>query len=183
MRIKVRMAQKMGEKLGKREVLFREMPQMSFKRILYIAHDHLNVDHGVLATANPAEDAVVLVESARMTTGRDWHKERVFFLLSSARHFALELEARGFTVLYLQAATTLDGIAQAKKTFGEAPVYCAEPSSHVQMRLLSDAGIHFVPNDFFLTSRGLFSQWAEKQKSYVMENFYRAQRMRLNILM
>lgn len=177
------MAQKMGEKLGKREVLFREMSQMSFKRILYIAHDHLNLDYGVLASSNPVEDAVVLVESARMTTGRAWHKERLFFLLSSARHFALELEARGFTVLYLQAATTLEGIAEAKKTFGDLPVYCAEPSSHVQMRLLSEAAIHFVPNDFFLTSRALFFQWAEKQKSYVMENFYRAQRMRLNILM
>ena len=156
---------------------------MSFKRILYIPHDHLNLDYGILATANPLEDAVVLVESARMTTGRSWHPERLFFLLSSARHFARVLEGRGFTVLYVQAATTLDGIAEAKKTFGELPVYCAEPSSHVQMRLLAEAGVEFVPNDFFLTSRELFFQWAEKQKSFVMENFYRAQRVRLGILM
>ena len=153
------------------------------KRILYVAFDQLNLNCGVLKTANPGEDAIVLVESARMTTGRPWHPERLFFLLSSARHFALELETRGLTVHYVQAATTLDGIAEAKKTFGELPVYCAEPSSHVQMRLLSEAGIQFVPNDFFLTSRALFFQWAEKQKSYVMENFYRAQRVRLNILM
>ncbi|MEY3472984.1 MAG: hypothetical protein RLY22_487, partial [Actinomycetota bacterium] len=153
------------------------------KRILYVAFDQLNLNHGVLKTANPGEDAIVLVESARMTTGRPWHKERLFFLLSSARHFALELETRGFKVHYVQSATTLDGIAEAKKTLGELPVFCAEPSSHVQMLLLSEAGIQFVPNDFFLTSRALFFQWAEKQKSYVMENFYRAQRVRLNILM
>jgi deoxyribodipyrimidine photolyase-related protein len=40
-----------------------------------------------------------------------------------------------------------------------------------------------LPNDFFLTPRPLFAQWAGAQKSLVMENFYRAQRLRLNILM
>ncbi len=39
-------------------------------RILYVAHDHLNRHRGVLKTANPTTDAIVLVESARMTTGR-----------------------------------------------------------------------------------------------------------------
>ncbi len=141
------------------------------KRILYVAFDHLNLNYGVLKNSNPIEDAIVLVESARMTTGRSWHKERLFFLLSSARHFAAVLESKGFSVLYIQAPTTLDGIAEAKKTFGDLPVYCAEPSSHVQMLQLAEAGIKFVPNDFFLTSRELFFQWAEKQKSYVMENF------------
>jgi deoxyribodipyrimidine photolyase-related protein len=53
----------------------------------------------------------------------------------------------------------------------------------VQYRQLAEAGIEFVENDFFLTSRELFNQWAVKQKTYVMENFYRAQRVRLGILM
>ncbi len=58
------------------------------KRILYVAHDHLNLDHGVLKGIDKTNDVVVLVESARMTTGRPWHKERLFFLISSARRFA-----------------------------------------------------------------------------------------------
>jgi deoxyribodipyrimidine photolyase-related protein len=48
---------------------------------------------------------------------------------------------------------------------------------------LQEAGIAFVENDFFLTSRALFTQWASAQKSLVMENFYRAQRVRLDVLM
>jgi deoxyribodipyrimidine photolyase-related protein len=155
---------------------------MTFERILYIPHDHLNMNHGVLRDANPAKDVVVLVESDRMISGRPWHKERLFFLLSSARHFARDLQAAGFTVHYIQAPTTLDGLANARETIGDLPIYCAEPSSHKQYRQLQSAGIHFQPNDFFLTSRPLFIQWAEKQKTYVMENFYRAQRLRLNIL-
>ena len=152
------------------------------KRILYIAHDHLNFNRGVIKEANPVSDVVVLVESARMTTGRLWHKERLFFLLSSARHFALELEQAGYTVRYLKAPTTIDGLQAAKAEFGELPVFCAQPSSHTQFRQLEEYGVKFVENDFFLTSRKLFSIWAESQKTFVMENFYRAQRIRLGIL-
>ena len=155
---------------------------MSFQRILYIPHDHLNTEFGVLRGANASTDLVVLVESRRMVEDRPWHKERLFFLLSSARHFAAKLSSMGFTVEYLNAKTTIDGIAEVQSRHGSLPVFCAEPSSHLQFKQLQAAGFNFIPNDFFLTSRELFSEWAEKQKSYVMENFYRAQRVRLNIL-
>lgn len=155
---------------------------MSFQRILYIPHDHLNTEFGVLRGANASTDLVVLVESWRMVENRPWHKERLFFLLSSARHFAAKLSSMGFTVEYLNAKTTIEGIAEVQSRHGSLPVFCAEPSSHLQFKQLQAAGFNFISNDFFLTSRELFSQWAEKQKSYVMENFYRAQRVRLNIL-
>ena len=40
----------------------------------------------------------------------------------------------------------------------------------------------FIENDFFLTPRSLFSHWASSQKSFLMENFYRGQRIRLGVL-
>lgn len=172
----------MGQRLGQREVLFAEVQGLMHTRILYIAHDHLNASHGVLSSANPATDVVVLVESTRMVTGRPWHKERLFFLLASARQFAAGLQAAGFTVRYLQAATTIDGLAAAQTEFGNLPIYCAEPSSFRQFRQLQDYGVEFVENDLFLTTRKLFALWAESQKTFVMENFYRAQRNRLGIL-
>ena len=154
----------------------------TFERILYIAHDHLNRDRGVLKLANPATDVVVLVESARMTSGRPWHPERLFFLLSSARHFAAELEAEGFTVRYLKAETSIDGLIAARTEFGDLPIHSAEPSSYKQLEQLREFGVAFIPNDFFLTSRPDFKLWADRQKTFVMENFYRAQRVRLGIM-
>lgn len=184
------MAQKMGTRLGEREVLLAEVQGLmmatastAVTRILYVAHDHLNRNRGVLKNANPATDAVVLVESARMTTGRPWHKERLFFLISSARHFAAQLEAEGFQVRYIKAATTIDGLIQARAEFGNLPITCAEPSSFAQFKQLQEFGVTFVENDLFLISRTDFKLWADRQKSFVMENFYRAQRTRLNILM
>jgi len=137
---------------------------------------------GVLKEIDPKNDVVVLVESNRMITGRDWHKERLFFLISSARHFVAELKAKAIQVEYIKAATTVAGLAKAKDKYGDVPVYCAEPSSFKQYAQLEEYGVSFVPNDLFLTSRELFTQWASKQKTYVMENFYRAQRVRLDVL-
>ena len=152
-------------------------------RILYIPFDHLHRDYGVLKDSNPKSDLVVFVESARMCTGRNWHPERLFFLISSARHFAEELRSEGYQVEYVKAATTIDGLKQVQKKHGSLPIHCAEPSSFRQFQALKEFGAKFHENDFFLTSRSLFAEWAKGQKSYLMENFYRKQRARLNVLM
>jgi deoxyribodipyrimidine photolyase-related protein len=93
-------------------------------RIIYIPFDHLSMSHGALAKANPKTDLVVLVESKRMITGRDWHKERLFFMISSARHFAKELETKGFQVQYIKADTTIAGLEKATKSLGTRRTYC-----------------------------------------------------------
>jgi deoxyribodipyrimidine photolyase-related protein len=152
------------------------------KRIIFIPFDHLHRKFGALKDADPKTDVIAFVESARMTTGRNWHTERLFFLISSARHFAKSLEDEGFTVEYNKAATTVDGLKTIQKKHKDLPITCAEPSSFRQYDQLKAFGVTFVANDFFLTPRELFTQWAEGQKSYLMENFYRAQRIRLGIL-
>jgi deoxyribodipyrimidine photolyase-related protein len=152
------------------------------QRLLYVAFDHLNPNYGALKGADPKQDVVLMVESERMKTGRAWNNQRLYFLISSARHFAKHLEASGFEVLYLKAKTTPDGIRQAIKKSGIKELVSVEPSSYKQTRQLIELGFQFVENDFFMTSRKLFLDWAEKQKSYLMENFYRQQRVRLKIL-
>ena len=153
------------------------------KRIIYIPFDHLHRKFGALKDADPKADLIVLVESARMTTGRNWHKERLFFLISSARHFAKSLEDEGFKVEYVKAATTVSGLKIVQKNYSKLPITCAEPSSFRQFEALKAHGVIFVENDFFLTPRPLFHSWAKDQKNYLMESFYRKQRTRLNILM
>ena len=153
------------------------------KRIIYVPFDHLHRNFGALKQADPKIDVIAMVESARMTTGRNWHKERLFFLISSARHFAKSLEVEGFTVEYVKAATTVEGLNVISGKHQGAPIICAEPSSFRQYDALKRHGVSFIENDFFLTPRPLFKAWADEQKSYLMESFYRKQRVRLNILM
>ena len=153
------------------------------ERLIFVAFDHLNENYGALKNGDPAKDVIVLAESARMTTGRKWHGQRLHFLISSARHFAAHLETLGYTVRYEKASTTIDGLQKVKKEFPDLPVISAEPSSFRQFAALKEFGVEFVPNDFFLTPRPLFAEWADGQKNYLMENFYRLQRARLNVLM
>lgn len=152
-------------------------------RIVYIPFDHLNAEHGAMAHAKRESDVIVLVESHRMTHGRPWHRQRLQFLISSARHFAQELEAQGWTVRYVKSASTIEGIATVQEELSITAVMCAEPNSFEMCRQLSQFGVQFVDNDMFLTPKELFSQWAQTQSSFTMENFYRSQRRRLNVLM
>jgi deoxyribodipyrimidine photolyase-related protein len=152
-------------------------------KIIYIPFDHLHRNFGALQGADPAVDVIAMVESARMTAGRNWHKERLFFLISSARHFAKTLEGEGFQVEYVKAATTIAGLDVISKKYKGLPTVSAEPSSFRQFVALKNHGVTFIENDFFLTPRVLFRSWADSQKSYLMENFYRKQRLRLYVLM
>ena len=151
-------------------------------RIIYVGFDQLNTEYGALKEADPKSDLIVLVESDRMVTGRNWNKVRLYFLISSAHHFANELTESGFKVVYQKAATTVAGLKQVRADHGDLPIIAATPNSFRLSKSLSDFGVTFVENDFFLTSKELFTSWAKSQKSYLMENFYRAQRIRLNIL-
>ena len=153
------------------------------KRALYIPFDQLNRNFGLLKSTDKKSDLIVLVESQSMISGADWHPERLFFLISSARHFAAELRADGFEVRYIKASNTVAGLAEIKKEFPSITFHAAEQSSYRLSKSLTDFGVAFIENDFFLTPRELFASWAGSQKSYLMENFYRKQRVRLNVLM
>ena len=156
---------------------------MGFSRLLYVPFDQLHKDYGVLKESDPKRDRVLLVESARMRSGRNWHPQRLFFLISSARHFVEELRSDGFTVDYVRTSTTQIGIEKALQADPQLVLHAAHQSSFRLQRTLEDLSANFVENDFFLTPRALFEEWASSQKTYVMENFYRQQRSRLNILM
>lgn len=152
-------------------------------KLIYVAFDQLNKNYGALKNTKPKEDIVVLVESQRMVVGRKWHRQRLQFLISSARHFAKELEQAGFRVLYLKSSTTKAGLAELKKKYPKHELVCAAPNSFKLRGDLLALGANVIESDFFLTSEPLFKLWADAQKTYTMENFYRAQRRRLNILM
>jgi deoxyribodipyrimidine photolyase-related protein len=154
----------------------------SFERMILVPFDQLSFDHGVMASASPGTDLIVLVESQRMLANRNWHPERLFFMVSSARHFAKAARERGFTVDYRRSATTPDGVREVWERYGRLPTVSAEPASFVQARQFAELGVEVVETDFFLTPRSLFYGWASQQKTYVMENFYRLQRVRLGIL-
>jgi deoxyribodipyrimidine photolyase-related protein len=156
---------------------------VKIKTTVLLLNDHLHRNYGALKKATPATHQILFVESDRMLTTRTWHVQRLFFLISARDHFLQELKDEGFQVTLIRSADTASGIAQYRSANPGSDLIAAEPSSHQQLQQFQELGITLLPNDFFLTPRPLFAQWAGAQKSLVMENFYRAQRQRLNILM
>lgn len=177
------MAQEVGAGLGGHQVLLRALPAVRVSRLVYVAFDQLNASHGALATADPRNDRVVLVESRRMVEGRPWHRQRLHFMLSSARHFAQELRNTGWDVDYVKAATTAEGLTGHQAALGGIPIVCAAPNSRRMRAALVDLGVTMIPSDFFLTPEDIFSEWAGRQTRFTMESFYREQRARLDVLM
>ena len=152
------------------------------KRAIFVAFDQLHTGYGALKEANPEQDLIIIVESQRMLRSRKWHLQRLWFMISAARHFAKDLEGAGFTVRYLKAETTLAGIKKVLQESGIKEVIAAEPNSYLLSSELKDH-VQLIANDFFLTDKNEFISWANSQKQLLMENFYRTQRKRLNILM
>lgn len=148
-----------------------------------IPADHLHRHKGVLKNASPESHLILAIHSDRMIRTRTWHHQRLFFLLSSHAHFLQELKEEGFRIVEIFADSTPDGVAQFRKENPGVEIESAEPSSHQQLKQFKELGITLVENDFFLTSRRDFTRWANNQKNLLMENFYRAQRTRLNVLM
>ena len=151
------------------------------KSLIYLAHDNLHRDKGALIGADPERDEILFVESQRMLKAARWHRQRLFFLLSAARHFAGSLRDEGFTVHYVKASDTATGIREFAGKFQS--IRAAEPSSYRLTASLISVGVELLPNDFFLTKRIEFKNWADSQKSLKLENFYRWQRQRLGLLM
>lgn len=177
------MAQEVGTRLGEREVLLREMPTKVMKRLLFVPFDQLNRQRGVLQSADPATDRIVFVQNDAFIRSRRWHRQRLFFLLSSARHFAEELRSEGFTVDWLHGENMGQTLRQHAHDCEDREIWATHPTSFSLLEALTSCGVQFVENDFFLTSRSQFDEWASSQKTFTMENFYRRQRTRLNLLM
>ena len=147
-----------------------------------MAFDQLHTEYGALKGADPKSDLIIIVESQRMLRSRKWHLQRLWFMISAARHFARELESLGFKVSYQKAESTLAGINSVIKEFEITEVVSAAPNSYKLSAELKGK-VDFLANDFFLTDKDEFIAWANGQKQLLMENFYRTQRKRLNILM
>jgi len=134
-----------------------------------------------LSHRNPAlegADRVLLIES-RAALGRlRYHRQRRHLVLSAMRHFAAELRVRDD-----HEVVERRGVARMADVLGDyAEVRCAEPNSAPSRRALERLGARFVRSSQFLVDPDDFADWAAGRRRVVMEDFYRAQRKRLGVL-
>ncbi len=150
---------------------------------VWVFGDQLNRSRGALAGRAPSECRVLLVESDTLIMSRQWHSQRLHLVLSAMTHFAKELRAEGFEVDHRRAGTLAGGLRDHIDEFGAQRIIAMEPTSWDGRVLLERLGVELVRNDMFLCHYDEFAGWAADRKRLTMEDFYRWQRQRLEVLM
>ena len=123
---------------------------------------------------------VLLVEAASALSKRRYHRQKLHLVMSALRHAAVDL---GDRATLLKA----DSYADALERFAR-PVLVYEPTSFAAeafVHRLKKQGLvaDVLPTPTFALSRKDFHDWAGDRTRFRMEDFYRDQRRRFDVLM
>ena len=152
----------------------------------FVSYDQLNLQLGPWSEGSPAHAGLVFVESLWKPNQRPYHKQKLAFLLSSMRHFALEAARHGHPVVYLAGA---DSYCDALKKFADkyGPIQFMRPAERelrTHLAPLVQSGLLIEhPHTGWLTTPKDFLNAIEGKKSWRMDSFYRVVRKRTQILM
>ncbi len=171
------------------------------RRLVLILGDQLAHDHPGLASFDPAQDRVLMIEApgeavrdGTQGSGLWSHKARIVLCLSAMRHFAHTIKAREWPLTYFPLER--DGPASLCARLAEVLARLA-PQELVLMAvgdwaLAQDlaataqaAGVPLTwlddPHEW--CSRQDFARWAKGRRQLRMEDFYRHMRRRTQVLM
>ena len=153
------------------------------KTTVWVFGDQLNRQIGALRVASPVTHQILLVESLQKISSRRWHVQRAHFIVASMRRFAEELRAEGFDVDYRTATSMRRGLEEHRSEFQPSQVVATEPNSYVARQLVKSLGLDVVRSDQFLCHPEDFAAFLGTRTTIKMEDFYRWQRRRLDVLM
>jgi len=150
---------------------------------IWVFGDQLNRGIGALAGATPQTHRVLFIESTSKIASRKWHVQRAHFIVASMRKFANELRTEGFEVDYRFAHSMRKGFDAHVLGFKPSEVVATEPNSYGARQLAAGLGVRTVPSNQFLCHPNEYQTFLGSRKTIKMEDFYRWQRKRLNVLM
>jgi deoxyribodipyrimidine photolyase-related protein len=176
------------------------------RHLVLILGDQLDEASSAFDGFDPAQDRVLMIEATDESTHVWSHKIRTTLFLSAMRHFAADLQARGWPLDYRGLDTHGDaslasGLAAAMQQHQPSAVIGVEPGD-LRVRASLDNAIKTVAtkeanawarglkhaiewreDKHFLCSLPQFRKWAGKSTSLRMEFFYRQMRKQHKVLM
>jgi deoxyribodipyrimidine photolyase-related protein len=166
-------------------------PRFVLPRLVLILGDQLTPCIAALRAADPARDVVVMAEVMAEATYTPHHPQKIALFLSAMRHFAADLSAAGWRVLYTRLddpsnTQSIPGelIRRAAET-GATEVLATEPGEWRLVQALADLPllVTTLPDDRFFCPTADFAAWAKGRKQLRMEWFYRDMRRKTGLLM
>jgi deoxyribodipyrimidine photolyase-related protein len=152
---------------------------------VWVLGDQLNAGIASLEEADAASTRVLMVTSQAKVTGRRWHRQRLHAVLAGMRRFAVSLERAGFEVDWRDAESLPAGLAAHRADHRPEVVRAMQPMSFDGLAMLEANGVEVVRSNQFLCHYDDFAGWAGGRgaRRLRMEDFYRWQRTRLDVLM
>ena len=133
--------------------------------------------------ASPSTHRVLIIDSQGKVSSRPWHMQRLHFILASMRRFAAELREDGFEVDYRTSQSMRQGFAEHCAEFSPVEVLATEPNSFTARTMVESLAVRVVKSDQFLCHPVEYKEFLGTRATVKMEDFYRWQRKRLDILM
>ena len=165
------------------------------RNIILVLGDQLTPTLSSLVAGNPVLDTVLMAEVNAEATYVRHHKKKIAFVFSAMRHFADELRALGWHVLYRtiedtgKAGSLGAELLRAAKQLRPDRIVITEPGEwRLRHEMAGWAEQFGVPVDFledrrFICSESNFQAWAQDRKQLRMEYFYRDMRRKTGLLM
>jgi deoxyribodipyrimidine photolyase-related protein len=165
---------------------------LKHRRWIYIPYDRYTDRIGPLTEQAASDTGIVIVESTAKALRRPYHKKKLTLLISNMRHFALEQQLRGVSVLYhFSEKSHGQALLELQSKHRIHALTCMIPAER-ELRLdLSIAqqdglSLNFVPDETWASTRQDFLDTYgpyKPGKSYVMDHFYRRMRQKTEVLM
>jgi len=148
----------------------------------YLPYDQLNID------LLPEQDSIgiILIESEKQAKRRPYHKQKLCYILSNMRHFAIETLAKGIPVVYVSTNEQYDEPLQALvQEYGPINMYrAAERELRLTLSpLIEEESIIEHVHPGWLTPQNLFIETVGKEPPFRMDRFYRRVRKEKGWLM
>ena len=165
---------------------------LAHRRWIYIPYDRFTDRVGPLTEQRASDTGIVIVESTAKALRRPYHKKKLVVLISNMRHFAVEQQARGVSVLYhFSPLSHGQALLDLQHTHDFPTLTCTTPAERelrldLQTAQSNGLSINFVDDPTWASTTADFTTVYgsfQPGKSYVMDRFYRHMRKQTGILM
>jgi deoxyribodipyrimidine photolyase-related protein len=162
------------------------------RRWIYVPYDRFTDSVGPLTEQVAADTGIVLVESTAKALRRPYHKKKLVVLISNMRHFAMEQQARGVSVLYhFSASSHGQALIDVQRSHRLPVLSCTVPAERelrIDLHAAQKSGLalNLVEDPAWASTSQDFTEIYgayQPGKSYVMDRFYRRMRQKTGVLM
>ena len=165
-------------------------------KLAVILGDQLSHNLNIFDHLDKDQDEILMMEVMDEASYVKHHKKKLAFIFSCMRHFAEELQSKGYKLSYIKLQSlesktsfteTLKGfLTKSKSKYSQ--IISVEASEYrvleMQQSWQEDLGceLEILEDNRFICSKAEFKEWAESKKSLLMENFYREMRKKTDTL-